>query len=379
MNLEKRLQRWRAVDLVTDDQIKRILDFEREQPSASWILYGITGLGVTVILTGVISIIAANWAEISPLAKLVLYFVSLAAIIFCAWRRSETPGVVREALLAGLGVYVLAGIGLIGQTYHLVSGGYQGVFLWLAIILPTTLLTSSRLLNHVWFMGLITGVSIWLASTSTEANLHLRVFATVALPYFFLAIGYSLGHRLEHFGNAARLWSFAVILVPLAVCGNLAWSAGNRALFTDEFSPRLWVTLPLAGAFAACVAANFRRFHPSHFLTGAIIALIASSCVLILPTMCLELPPQSDVVGCFLFLLPWASAAAVAAAMERKRLFDLAALVIGIRFIVVYFQVFGSLAVTGVGLIISGSVILGIAYLWYRYRGNVARAIREAV
>ena len=95
--------------------------------------------------------------------------------------------------------------------------------------------------------------------------------------------------------------------------------------------------------------------------------------------MCLELPPQSDVVGCFLFLLPWASAAAVAAAMERKRLFDLAALVIGIRFIVVYFQVFGSLAVTGVGLIISGSVILGIAYLWYRYRGNVARAIREAV
>ena len=46
MNLEKRLQRWRAVDLVTDDQIKRILDFEREQPSASWILYGITGLGV---------------------------------------------------------------------------------------------------------------------------------------------------------------------------------------------------------------------------------------------------------------------------------------------------------------------------------------------
>jgi len=379
MNLEKRLQRWRAVDLVTDDQIKRILDFEREQPSASWILYGLTGLGVTVLLTGVISIIAANWEEISPFTKLILYFISLAAITFAAWRRSETPGVVREALLTALGVYVLAGIGLIGQTYHIQSDGYQGIFLWLVIILPTTLLTSSRLLNHVWFVGLITGVCLWLASAPNEITSYPRVFLTVALPYFFLALGYGIGHRIEHFGNAARLWGFAIILMPFAVLGNIAWSAGNEELFRHDFDPRLWVALPLVAAIAACVAASFRRFNVSQMLTGAIVAVVASSCLLILPTMCLELPPQSEVVGCFLFLIPWASAAAVAAAMERKRLFDFAALVIGIRFIVVYFQVFGSLAATGVGLIISGSVILGIAYLWYRYRGNVARAIKGAV
>jgi hypothetical protein len=87
---------------------------------------------------------------------------------------------------------------------------------------------------------------------------------------------------------------------------------------------------------------------------------------------------ESDLMGCILFVLAWAGAAWIAASLKRKRLFDIATLVLGIRFIVVYFQVFGSLAATGIGLILSGGFILFVAWGWYKYRGRVAKVIQGA-
>jgi uncharacterized membrane protein len=87
----------------------------------------------------------------------------------------------------------------------------------------------------------------------------------------------------------------------------------------------------------------------------------------------------NQIVGCALFIGAWSGAAAIAASMHRRRLFDFAAAVIAVRFIIVYFEVFGSLAATGLGLVTSGVVILGIAYLWYRFRRRVARALEGNV
>jgi hypothetical protein len=128
----------------------------------------------------------------------------------------------------------------------------------------------------------------------------------------------------------------------------------------------------------ALLGVKFRRIQPGEHLTYAIWATLILSGILIIIPSFVDVGDQ-PILGCALFIAVWSGAAAIAAANERRRLFDAAALIIGIRFIVVYFQVFGSLAATGLGLILSGSVILGVAYLWYRYRGQVAAAIQERV
>ena len=64
---------------------------------------------------------------------------------------------------------------------------------------------------------------------------------------------------------------------------------------------------------------------------------------------------------------------------SMKRLFDIASFVIAVRFIVVYFEFLGSHSLTGVGLIISGAVIVGIGILWNRGRRSVSHTLGERV
>lgn len=379
MSSNKFLKKWRAAGLLSDEQVQRIEEYEQEHASASWVLYGLTGLGVLVVLVGVISIIAANWMVLPDSVKIVLYFLSLLILAAATLTRLSKPGVVREALLSAFGLYLLAGIGLIGQTYHLVSDGYTGLFFWLLLILPMQFLTESRLLNNLWFLGLVTAVSLWNFETFTEQSATRNIFTTLSLPYFIIGLGYCLGSCAEAFSVTARIWGFAVLLLPFAIGGNIAWSVGNHGMLKDSWNVGLWPLLPLGGALFAGMTAQARDFKRSRLITYAIYTVLATSFVISSVPLSVPLQGEHSLVGCILFILAWSGAAALAAGMDRKRLFDCAALVIGIRFIVVYFQVFGSLAATGIGLIFSGGVILGIAYAWFRFRGQVAKVLKDAV
>lgn len=377
MNLEKRLSRWCAAGLITAEQTERIRMWEREQPSAAWVLYGLAGLGITVLLTGVISIVAANWDDIAPATKLSIYFLSLGLLGWGVVQRNGTPGVVRESLLVGFSLYILAGIGLIGQIYHLTSNGYEGLFLWLGCTLPATLLAQRRLLNSLWCGGLTLAVWLW-----SLAPIHARpeiTFAFGSLPWLFLVVGYLLWSTREDFANTARLWGFGLLLVGLAPFANIAWSGGQLWPHPSEMGLEKW--LPMVSFCAALGAVFLMRNTLGRALSRAIGATLLVSALLVLPPIYrpFEDSLTNQIVGCALFIGAWSGAAAIAASMHRRRLFDFAAAVIAVRFIIVYFEVFGSLAATGLGLVTSGVVILGIAYLWYRFRRSVARALEGNV
>lgn len=377
MTLQGRIERWLEAKVIDRETADRILRFEDEQPSASWVLYGISGLGVVVMLTGLISIIAANWDDISSTTKLVGYFFSLTVLGWLVVRRSGIPGVVRECLITAFGLYVLAGIGLVGQIYNLESDGYSAIFFWLTIILPIALLAENRLLSNLWFLGLALALSIWTFDFRGIDGFIDRTFISLGIPYFILGVGYGLGHLFpEKFARAGRLWSYAAILLFFAAIGNIAWATGN--LHAHRIDLGSWPLVSWTGVACALLGVALRKIQPSKILTYAVCTTVASSALLILPPLIGEIG-KHEIFGCALFIVAWSGAAAVAAAIHRRRLFDFSAMVIGIRFIVVYFEVFGSLAATGIGLILSGGVILGIAYMWHRYRGTVARAIQERV
>ena len=52
-------------------------------------------------------------------------------------------------------------------------------------------------------------------------------------------------------------------------------------------------------------------------------------------------------------------------------LFNLTTLLIGMRFLILYFQALGGLAATGFGLIISGALIMSLGWAWQRYRTHL--------
>ena len=64
--------------------------------------------------------------------------------------------------------------------------------------------------------------------------------------------------------------------------------------------------------------------------------------------------------------------------MEHQRTFNWVTFLIGLRFVVLYFQAVGGLAATGVGLILSGLLIIGVAWAWHSWRERLRQWTKGA-
>lgn len=373
MNLEKKLASWVANRLLSPPQAEAILAHESRTPQRSWVVFGVVGIGVTAIATGIISLIAANWELIPVWLKLGNYFFLQIAFGIFVLSRLEKPGLARETSLTLFGLLFLAGIGLVAQVYHLRSDGWQGILFWTALALPATLLVHSRLLPHLWLFGLAIAVGIWMTSDFYFEGKRLtkldRYLVGTMIAYLIAALGAWRYDRTctlpKYFRGAALVWGTAALLT--GVCG-----LAGEAWYSKNPSANLGMTLfPLAGVLAVMAALLLSRPAYESKLRFAAVGMYVS----LYSYLCLPLTVplgEQKILGCLGFVIVWTFAAATAVFGGSRRLFDLATLVIAARFIVVYFEVFGSLAATGVGLIISGVFIIAAAVVWHRYRQRLA-------
>ena len=60
------------------------------------------------------------------------------------------------------------------------------------------------------------------------------------------------------------------------------------------------------------------------------------------------------------------------ASVQQRKLFQFLLFVVGVRFLILYFQAFGGLALTGFGLIMSGVLIISMVVYWNKYRVQMA-------
>ncbi len=362
--IEKRLQKWVEAGLLSTSQVDAILQHEAQSHSRNWVAYGVAGIGVTAIAVGIISVIAANWGMIPPLTKLFTYFILQIALGVGFWIFSQKQGVAREAFLTLFALAFLGGIGLVGQIYNLHSDSWRALLFWNALTLGAVWIVESQLLLEFWFLGLCLAGSSWADSYSGDQEL--RWIMSYGLSFFVFAFGL-LEKRAEwipkRLRKTALRWGIGVSVVLGSVIGAIAWRDSYHAIAPGA----QWkVLVPFIGAVFVILAMYARNYSSQVKVSTAVLVMLVATFI----TLPIFFPVKDEkLLGCLFFLVIWAVASAIAVFSNRKRLFDFATLVIGIRLVVVYFEVFGSLAATGTGLIISGAVILGILFVWYRYRG----------
>ena len=378
-HLADRLADWIEHGLLSDGQRQRILEYEAARGAGkghSWVLYGLLMLGGSVVGIGLISLIAANWDEIPAAAKLVGAFAVLIALAWLAYRAREEGRHIRFDVLAVLlSLGVLGTIALVAQVYHTGGELFLALAFWLVAIAPLALVCGRGFVPQLWVAAsLVAFVACALAERWWE-GLGLRYDGEdlwtlfPGTPLLCLLASNLLARRpsARAFSRGYAVWSLVGALTGIAVI-DFSWSVEH---------PRVGAAWMVATAVAAVLAAAALWLRGDVPGKGrlAVAALVGVGLLAFVP-FAFDLGGHhggkgSQLVGAAFTVVALLLLAAWFAARDARRWFNAMTVLVGIRLLIVYLQVIGDLATTGLGLVVSGLVIIGVALLWYRTRARV--------
>ncbi len=367
MSLEPRLERWVAAGLITGDQAVRIRAFEHEdQERRPMLLYAVAGLGALAIAVGLLSIVAANWDEIPGRVKIGLDLGLVAAVGLGVWHwERRGPGWARETAIVVLYGLVLASIALVGQVYQLGGKTHEALLAW--SVLTALLMSRARsgLAAVVWLLGLQATALAWIVWLAEARNSEELALAAV---YWAPLLCVALGHwaPLERARPALSAALASIGWGELVLCATI----GTFAFYDDTGRERFDEGYPamLASVVATILVA---------------LALLSSLPDRVLLVLCLVLshvplltsPGDLELVAALCFVALWLVVAWSAHHARDPRLLNVATAMIGMRILAIYFEVFGTLLDTGVGLVSGGLLTLGLVWLWARKRRQFEREL----
>lgn len=368
--LDRSIKDWVKSGLITEEQAMLIQVHEGKKPERSWVLTSFLILGVVNIGIGLISLIAYNWYQIPDELKIAGDFALLIITAFVTWKSSESKKTIQfEILLLFFMLLCLASIGLFAQIFHTDYPFYQEILFWSLITLPVCLASRQLPIPFFWTGAFLFGVVFSIIDSELMKTLfdkNLSAFAmTIPLLYatFIVTAKKFAGER--GITKAFRYWTIM---------------AGLGALFTTEL-PRLTNTLPSGDMFS---------LTPGYFLTAIIASAIWLSSqyrylqkVLLLSLLTLYLIPfhlsqvniTASVVYATTTILVLSVLAIFLASLKERVLFQRVLLLVGFRFIILYFQALGGLATTGFGLVLSGLLILALTLFWNKHNATIAAKV----
>ena len=313
MQLEKKLNLWESKNFITFMQKQQILEFEKSNKKPL-LFNALILLGVFLISLGIISLIAANWQAIGGSVKIVADFVILTAVAcgtFYAWKNGKNiwfeAGIIALFMLTG------ASIGLIGQVFQTNGSLASAGLFWCIITLPLLVVSKRKLLPFLWLPLLCASIANiscfwqllekifdwWFWNKFPEAALLTILFHLAAFAILFSMCDYLTGRKYPIF-DAARLYMYIFMYQAVIAFMFFGYETRNTASFVNIYSI---ITLFLITA--AIIGEKFKR------------------------------PRQVNFNVSLLY----------------------------VEFMFIYFRLFGSLITTGIGLIVSGVVLIGGLYL----------------
>jgi uncharacterized membrane protein len=377
MKVGKKLETWLDHQLINKEQYQAILAFEGEHSSKEhWIIYGFLILGAVTTGIGIISLIANNWAAIPAVVKLSADFLLLGVLAIGIYRLFDSEHANwLDVLITSFLLLCLASIGLISQIYHIKGEIFHALLLWSTITFGVVLYARKYFPPFLWTTLFIIGLSwsvldmqsqlIGHKSWWSDTNpLSLLFIFTIFSCLLFAYIGEYF--RRYAFTYSFRFWFAIAGIASLIYADIMYWTSSWEGTSFALMIPAYLVTAMFIGYILQ---------HKSLPVYNRILIIAASVLYLLLfhPEWVFLNPDRSDSLLAELFapvliisvLLLFALHVG---SMGRKTLFNIATFLVGLRFLVVYFEVIGDLAMTGIGLIISGLVIIAVTYGWYKTR-----------
>jgi uncharacterized membrane protein len=368
MALDHQLKRWKDAELVSAEQAERILAFEKQRQRPS-LVYAVAGLAALAIAIGLVSIVAANWDLIPGRMKLALDALTVIlvgqAVVYIGKRE---PGWALEAALVTYYGLVLASIALIGQVYQLGGNAAHALLAWSVLTVPLMASGSSARVGFLWLVGLEVTYFVGLTELAEggQGRADHALAAVYWAPLAVLVLGCT-GWLRRVSPTYARVFR-AAAWTQLVLMASAASFAFYDALARGERTPwlvvgasilvTLWLCLqteatPVGRAQRSLLAVTFASSHLPLFVPHGKWPLAAAVS----------------------FIVVFAMVALVAHRRGRSALLHLATAAIGLRLLVVYFEVFGTLLDTGIGLVLGGLLTLLVTIVWARKRRDFDREL----
>lgn len=247
--VERDLTRWQSAGWVSEAgavSIRAELAARKSPIGAAGVL---AVLGAVLFGFAAMSFVAANWSDMSRLARLVLLVTALWACYGgAAWLFArQLAAFANAAVLGGIAVYG-ASIMLIAQMYHMEGNPPDAVFLWtLGALLAAVLLRSNAALAATFvLLAVWTGwervlsedphwifLAAWIASAGVAAwfawrpGLHL---AALSLAAWVMPLGYLTFDKHAH-GLVATIGAALALAAAVAAPAVDRWTRGAQAMF----------------------------------------------------------------------------------------------------------------------------------------------------
>lgn len=387
MNIAKKLELWQQEKLISIEQTKAILNFESQSRKPIFMYY-LLALGLFCIGLGIVSLIASNWQMIPAPIKL---FLDLVLLLGVAWGLYDTNAKgklwVFEGLTLFYAILILASIGLIAQIYQIQPDGYKAYLLWSILVFPMVIYTSRIALPIIWLPVLsVSGLDLLdnipffarimdILGRSFPFAISISGILVLSFVYRFLAVNFRT--RLASLIKSMKFWLVFDIVIMILIMDFL----GGNSFHTD-FGSKLfnhgnqWSTLVIAILIIGTVGFGYfsNKHNYSRLLTCVMAILLGFSLIYIV------LPNNETMLNLWGFLLSSSvlcCLVAYALLKSRRRLLNLTTALIALRIFIVYLQVFGTLLLTSIGLIVSGFVFLAILYAWRRLNLDKFITVRE--
>lgn len=373
MRLKSHLSRWQENKLITPKQATDIAAFEQSR-FHDMLQSGLKYSGLLSILLGVALIVAANWDLFGKYTRLGGHIALNTVVAYAIWRWRDNDKRThwREGavyLLCGLTLTLIA---LIGQTFQL-QGDIAGLLLlWMGLITGMVFIIGQNMrIAALWVGGfivtLLTNIAFYFEHMSRQPAFFSALAVAVLLPVGFWFIGH---WRAVQRTNP----SFAQTLIQTAIFSTIACAAAASFAYYDDHQrllSSLLITvsdyynyLSIIGVgFIAAIGAIY------HFMPAArknIGILSIGGLFTLLPY---SLPIGGDIFAAAHFIILFVILAFAAYHLQHERLLGLCIILINIRLFIVFLELFGSMLMTGWGLIICGLILLGLMrFMRFTYR-----------
>ncbi|MDX1923297.1 MAG: DUF2157 domain-containing protein [Alphaproteobacteria bacterium] len=365
MTSAKEIDAWVKQGVITSEQAKVMLEQKAGEKKEGNYFRIIMMLGGLSLILGILAVIGANWNAIPDAAKLGAHALLSVALGYGFYKHRNQEGWARDIYVLLVFGTNLTFVALIGQVFQTQSHPFFAILIWMLISSPLVLAyTTTRFVAYAWIVGVIaqnTLLALWLADLGSErisANLSGMIVTIVSSIYIVFSNLRWANEQFPLFAKPLRLLailSFVLSGSMSQILWRIDFDAASYAKYWDNLSS-VWVTFGVFALLTVLSRVNKTvwEFKPSIILYGAtVIAML---------TPALFIHPAIPLMGAVSFIAYWLVLGYVAHLMDNQQALDQVVWVISLRIFIIYLEVFGTLASTGIGMIIGGLLFIGLGY-----------------